>query len=60
MSLIMDRSTIVGSGLFGAGILGYIVGVYVAYPGRGFTITAVMVGITLVAIGHQTASRGDV
>lgn len=56
----MNRSTIVGIGLFTAGIIGYVVGIYVAYPGRGFSITAVMIGITLVAIDHQPASRGDV
>jgi len=56
----MDRSTIVGAGLFTTGIVGYVLGIYVDYPGRGFTVTAVMVGITLVAIGHRTAPQGGV
>ena len=59
MSPIMDRHILVGIGLFITGIIGYIVGIYVAYPGREFTITAVMVGIALAAIGHRTASRRE-
>jgi len=56
----MNRSALVGIGLFVAGIVGYVAGIYVAYPGRGFTITAVMIGLALVAIGHRPVSRGDV
>lgn len=37
-------------------VAGYAVGVVANYPGRSFTVTGVMVGITLVAIG--TANRG--
>jgi hypothetical protein len=52
----MNRSTLVGAGLSTAGIVGYAAGIYVAYPGRGFTITAVMIGIALLAMGHRTPS----
>lgn len=55
----MEWSTPVGIGLFVAGLVGYAAGIYVAYPGRAFSVTAVMVGVTLVAIGRQSASRRD-
>ena len=50
----MERRT-VGSGLLVAGLLAYAVGVYVPYPGRAFSLTAVMVGIVLVALGGVPA-----
>jgi len=33
-----------------AGVCGYVVGTLVTYPGRAFSLTAVMIGITLAAI----------
>lgn len=33
------------------GVVGYVVGVFVSYPGRALSLAAVMVGITLLAIG---------
>jgi hypothetical protein len=47
----MDRTFIVGAVLSVAGVCGYVGGVLVAYPGRAFSLTAIMVGITLAAIG---------
>ncbi|WP_162832768.1 hypothetical protein [Haloferax prahovense] len=55
----MDRSTIAGTTLILVGVLGYVAGIYVAYPGRAFSITVLMVGIALVAIAQQSATRGD-
>jgi hypothetical protein len=46
----MDRTFWVGAGLAVVGLGGYVTGTVVAYPGRAFAITALMVGITLVAI----------
>jgi len=43
----MDRTQTVGA------VLGYAVGVSVAYPDRSFTVTAAMAGITLLAIGSD-------
>lgn len=40
-----------GLGATAAGTVAYLVGTAVAYPGRAFSITLVMVGVTLVAIG---------
>ena len=50
----MDRGSLVGGGLLVAGLLGYVSGVYVPYPGRAFSLTAVMVGIVLLLIGEGT------
>jgi hypothetical protein len=47
----MDRTFTVGAGLTVVGVCGYAGGVFVAYPGRAFSLTAIMVGITLAAIG---------
>jgi len=49
----MDRTFIVGAGLTVVGVLGYVVGALADYPGRAFSLTAIMVGITLAAIGDQ-------
>ncbi|NHX35234.1 MULTISPECIES: hypothetical protein [Halolamina] len=47
----MHRRTVAGGGLLVAGLLGYAVGVYVSYPGRAFSLTAIMAGTVLVVIG---------
>jgi hypothetical protein len=44
----MDRTFIVGAGLTAVGVCGVVV----VYPGRGFSLTAIMVGTTLAAIGE--------
>lgn len=56
----MERRTLAGIGLSAAGLVGYVTGIFVPYPGRAFSITAIMVGITLVALGHQSTARRDV
>ena len=55
----MDRGSLAGGGLLVAGLLGYAVGVYVPYPGRAFSLTAVMVGIGLVLLGGAPAGGGE-
>lgn len=54
----MNRNYTIGLALFVGGIAAYGVGVYVPYPGRGFSLTAVMVGLTLAAIAHQSTAGG--
>ncbi|MGM0716659.1 MAG: hypothetical protein ACQET5_05660 [Halobacteriota archaeon] len=53
----MDRNRLVGIGLSVAGLLGYVAGIFIQYPGRAFSVTALMVGIALVATTRQSASR---
>lgn len=48
----MDRIQLAGVLLFLVGMAGYIAGIYVTYPGRSFSVTAVMVGLSLVVIGQ--------
>mgnify|MGYP006308669149 CR=1 FL=1 len=51
----MNTHKAIGLALLVGGTAAYVVGVYVPYPGRGFSLTAVMVGITLAAIAQSTA-----
>lgn len=46
----MNRLLAAGLLLVVVGVLGYAVGVLADYPARGFSVTAVMVGITLIAV----------
>ncbi|WP_435153232.1 hypothetical protein [Haladaptatus sp. DFWS20] len=50
----MNRTPLVGIILTALGLLGYLIGVVTPYPGRAFSITGMMVGITLIAIGNAT------
>ena len=42
-----------------AGLAGYVAGVSVAYPGRAFSLTAIMAGIVLVVIEGLPTTGGD-
>ena len=55
----MGREVFLGAGLSVGGFVGYVVGIYVAYPGRAFSLTAVMVGLTLVAIAQHPRTEAD-
>lgn len=55
----MERRRAAGAGLLAAGLVSYGVGIYVPYPGRGFSLTAVMVGIVLVATGDGPGAEGS-
>lgn len=46
----MNRLLAGGVALTALGVAGYGLGLVVAYPGRAVSVTAVMVGLTLVAI----------
>ncbi|WP_226023389.1 hypothetical protein [Halomicrobium salinisoli] len=35
-----------------AGLGGYVAGVHVSYPGRAFSLTALMAGVTLALVGR--------
>lgn len=47
----MDRVRTAGVVLTSLAAVGYAVGVAAPYPGRAFTLTGVMVGLTLWAVG---------
>lgn len=51
--------------VFGAGLLisvlglvGYGLGIASAYPGRAFSVTALLTGLSLAIMGRALASRG--
>lgn len=48
----MNRTLAAGTVLLVVGLTGYALGVARPFPGRAFTITAVMVGLLLVAVGR--------
>lgn len=47
----MNRTLLAGIALTAAGVVGYAVGVARPYPGRAFSLSGVMIGLTLVAVG---------
>lgn len=53
----MDRLRLAGLLCTAAGVGAYAVGTAVSYPGRAFSLTAVMVGTTLLAIGNRGGPR---
>ncbi|MFC6724123.1 hypothetical protein ACFQE1_06990 [Halobium palmae] len=53
-----NRTFLLGGGLTALSLLGYAVGVVVAYPGRAFSLTGLMVGLTLLAIGSGGSAGG--
>ena len=52
----MHRQRLAGVVLFVAGLLGYVAGVFVAYPGRSLSLVAIMVGITLAGIAPPSST----
>lgn len=49
----MNRELVIGAFLLGGGLAGYVVGLGRPFPGRAFTITAIMVGLLLVSVGRS-------
>ncbi|MFB6069185.1 MAG: hypothetical protein ABEJ90_04580 [Halobacterium sp.] len=47
----MDRTRTAGVALTAVGVAGYVAGVATPYPGRAFSVTAVVVGVTLASVG---------
>ncbi|MFB6160620.1 MAG: hypothetical protein ABEJ61_05515 [Haloferacaceae archaeon] len=47
----MKRVRVAGVALTALAVVGYVVGALAPYPGRAFTLTGVMVGLTLWAVG---------
>lgn len=55
----MERRALAGGTLLVAGLVGYGVGVYTPYPGRSFSLTAIMVGIVLVATAQRAPTEAE-
>jgi hypothetical protein len=55
----MDSLAALGPLLVVVGVAGYAVGTVASYPGRAFSLTALMVGVTLLVIRPPTATRGS-
>lgn len=53
----MNRVLAAGGGLTVVGLVGYGLGVAQPYPGRALTVTIVMIGVSLVAVGGAEARR---
>ena len=51
----MNRLSAAGLTLVALGVAGYAAGIVQPYAGAGFSVTAIMVGITLVAIRRSDA-----
>lgn len=47
----MARTLSIGLLLTAGGLVGYLAGVAIPYPGRSLSLTVVMVGITIAAVG---------
>ncbi|WP_168192951.1 hypothetical protein [Halostella pelagica] len=48
----MNRNLAVGTALTVGGVVGYVAGIATQYPGRAFSVAAVMVGLTLLVVGR--------
>jgi hypothetical protein len=56
----MNRTRAAGLLLTLGGVAGYLAGLATPYPGRAFSLTAVIVGVTLASIGDGSGgSRRD-
>lgn len=53
----MNTVSAIGLGLTVGGVVAYFAGMAVVYPGRAFSVTAVMVGVTLLAVGRSDAAE---
>jgi hypothetical protein len=49
----MQRLAAVGVACLLLGLAGYAAGIATAYPGRSFSVTAIMVGIGLTVLGRS-------
>ena len=52
----MNRIFAIGAALTALGVAGYTLGIVSAYPGRAFSVTAVMVGVATLAVGYGDGS----
>lgn len=55
----MNFSTAAGAVLTVGGLAGYVAGTTVSYPGRSFSVTLVMVGLALLAVGRAGTTEAE-
>ncbi|ELZ20603.1 hypothetical protein C475_20108 [Halosimplex carlsbadense 2-9-1] len=55
----MKAALPMGLALTAVGTAGYAVGVAAPYPGRSISVTVVMVGVTLAAIGRSKSPEDE-
>lgn len=49
----MNTPALTGAVLSVIGTAGYVAGIAVSYPGRAFSLTAIMIGITFVLVARN-------
>ncbi|WP_170083319.1 hypothetical protein [Haloarcula rubripromontorii] len=54
----MNTVLALGLGLTAVGLAGYVAGVAVPYPGRAFSVTALLAGMTLLAVSRSDETEG--
>jgi hypothetical protein len=54
----MDSTRLAGLVLTALALVGYVLGVVAPYPGRALSLTGVMVGLTLAAVGGGDRESG--
>lgn len=47
----MNRLRVLGGAISLLALAGYVLGIWIAYPGRAFSIAAFMLGATLAVVG---------
>jgi hypothetical protein len=55
----MPIQRLTGIAIVSVGIAAYITGIYIPYPGRAFSLTAIMIGAGLVAISRPSSTEGS-
>jgi hypothetical protein len=54
----MKAAAVAGALLTIVGLVAYVIGVVAPYPGRAFSLTAVMVGLTVLSVGRVPDQEG--
>lgn len=49
----MNRTRTLGGVVTAGAFMSYVVGIWIAYPGRALSVGAFMLGATLVAVGGE-------
>ena len=54
----MNLALATGLGAIALGLAGYVAGAFVDYPGRAFSLTLLMAGMALAAVGRTEVDEG--